>query len=80
MGAPLTVVAPGVALACSVLATLEGGEGSIEFVRSCTAGCGFADAARGGLLGRSDQGVHWQVVRDTYTDSAFTPSGRSVVI
>jgi hypothetical protein len=55
VGAPLTVVAPGVAVACSVFWTLEGGEGSIEFLRSCAVAGGFTDVARGGLIGWLDQ-------------------------
>jgi hypothetical protein len=41
-------VAPGVdvVVACSILIAFEGGEGSIEFVRSWIASCcGFADEA-----------------------------------
>ena len=52
VGAPrrvvVVVVADGAPGVCSVLRALEGGEGSIEAVRSWRAG-GFADAARGGL-------------------------------
>lgn len=42
-------------LLCSILMALEGGEGSIEFVRSWTAACGFADAEGGGLFGAVGQ-------------------------
>jgi hypothetical protein len=50
--------APGVVVGCSVLRALEGGEGSIEAVRSWRAG-GFADAARGGLHVVSVRSWHW---------------------
>jgi len=43
---------------CSVLRALEGGEGSIEAVRSWRA-WGFADAARGGLHGILVRSRHW---------------------
>ena len=61
VGAPRRVVvvdAPGVEVGCSVLRALEGGEGSIEAVRSGTC-CGFADAARGGLHNISVRLKHW---------------------
>ncbi len=47
-----------VVVGCSVLRALEGGEGSIEAVRSWRAG-GFADAARGGLHDISVRSRHW---------------------
>ena len=63
VGAPRRVVvvvvdAPGVEVGCSVLSALEGGEGSIEAVRSGTC-CGFADAARGGLCHMMVRPKHW---------------------
>jgi hypothetical protein len=79
------IEAPGVAVGCSVLRALEGGEGSIEAVRSWRAG-GLADVARGGLHDISVRSRHWMEIeviatrRATYTDSCFAPSGRSVVI
>jgi len=79
-------VAPGVDVGCSVLRAFEGGEGSVEFVRSWIAiCCGFADAARGGLFNVIVRSKHWIFIwrsdcEHTYTDSAFAPSGRSVVI
>jgi hypothetical protein len=65
VGAPRRVVvvvneAPGVAVGCSVLRALEGGEGSVEAVRSWRAG-GFADAARGGLHDILVRSRHWAV-------------------
>lgn len=88
MGAPLrvvvVVVAPGVVvLPCSILRAFEGGDGSIEAVRSGTAVCGFAEVARGGLYltGQTDRCIgERDAIGNTHTDSAFTPSGRSVVI
>jgi hypothetical protein len=55
-------VAPGVdvVVACSILIALEGGEGSVEFVRSWIASCcGFADEARGGLSNILVRSRHW---------------------
>ena len=77
------MVVDGAAGVCSVLRALEGGEGSIEAVRSWRAG-GFADAARGGLHDMFVRSRHWYSDHEregaTYTDSCFAPSGRSVVI
>jgi len=62
VGAPRRVVVvdapPGVEVGCSVLRALEGGEGSIEAVRSGTC-CGLADAARGGLYHMLVRLRHW---------------------
>jgi len=62
VGAPrrvvVVVVADGAPGVCSVLRALEGGEGSIEAVRSGTC-CGLADAARGGLYHILVRPKHW---------------------
>lgn len=79
VGAPLTVVAPGVAVACSVLGTFEGGDGSMEFVRSCVAACGFAEVARGGLVGMLDQGTCRRIDRIRLTRLTPTLPSRLLV-
>jgi hypothetical protein len=67
VGAPLAmfVFALGVAVGCSILTALEGGEGSMEFLRSWAAACcGLTDVARGGGLdSRSDWSIGWTYMR-----------------